>query len=132
MRIILACMHYASLLLLIAGLRRRYSGHTGPVYRIACSPFDRETFLSCSADWTVQLWSAKKNDKSVQTFHSVDLSDVVHDVAWSPSSSTIFGSVTGDGRIEIWDLSTSMLDPAVCMSVPLFFDDHMPTPRFLK
>merc|ERR1711998_196782 len=71
-------------------------------------------FLSCSADWTVRLWDHNK-ETHVAKFHSVDLSDVVHDVAWSPLSSTIFGSVTGDGRIEIWDLSTSLLDPAVCM-----------------
>ena len=40
---------------------------------------------------------------------------MVHDIAWSPTTSTIFGSVTGDGRVEIWDLSVSMLDPVVCM-----------------
>ena len=56
----------------------------------------------------------------MQKFHSVDphpLSDVVHDVAWSPLSSTIFGSVTGDGRIEIWDLSVSV---CVCVCVCVF------------
>ena len=50
-----------------------------PVYRITCSPFDQEAFLSCSADWTVKLWTAKRHE-AVQTFHSVDLSEVRHSV----------------------------------------------------
>ncbi|EGB09149.1 hypothetical protein AURANDRAFT_25101 [Aureococcus anophagefferens] len=87
-----------------------YAGHTGPVYRIRCSPFWAPAFLSCSADWTVKLWS-QKDAAPAHSFHSVDLSDVVHDVAWSPHRSTIFASVAGDGRIEIWDLDQSTLDP---------------------
>ena len=89
-----------------------YAGHTGPVYRIRCSPFWAPAFLSCSADWTVKLWS-QKDAAPAHSFHSVDLSDVVHDVAWSPHRSTIFASVAGDGRIEIWDLDQSTLDPVV-------------------
>jgi len=89
-----------------------YSGHTGPVYRIRSSPFWSSAFLSCSADWTVKLWNTMEQEERLE-FHSVDLTDVVHDVAWSPTSSTIFGSVAGDGRLEIWDLSQSLLDPAI-------------------
>merc|ERR1711998_487382 len=80
------------------------------------SPVDPTVFISCSADWTVRLWQQGTKDfKELQCFHSVDLSDVVHDIAWCPSTSTIFGSVTGDGRVEIWDLSVSMLDPVICL-----------------
>ena len=32
------------------------------------------------------------------------MADAVHDVAWSPKESTTFASVTGDGRVELWDL----------------------------
>lgn len=89
-----------------------YSGHTGPVYRIRCSPFWPPAFLSCSADWTVKLWH-QKSSEPVHSFQSVDLSDVVHDVAWSPRNATVYASVAGDGRVEIWDLTHSTLDPII-------------------
>jgi WD40 repeat protein len=90
-----------------------YFGHTGPIYKIRASPFASDVFLSCSADWTAKLWDQKITEAPVLTFHSVDLKDVVHDISWSPNKSTVFGSVTGDGRIEIWDLQTSTLDPVI-------------------
>lgn len=89
-----------------------YGGHTGPVYKVRCSPFWPPAFLSCSADWTVKLWHQKHNS-AIHSFHSVDLSHVVHDVAWSPCSATVFASVAGDGRIEVWDLTQSTLDPVI-------------------
>jgi len=90
-----------------------YFGHTGPVYKIRASPFSSDVFLSCSADWTAKLWDSKVTEAPVHSFHSMDLKDVVHDISWSPNKATVFGSVTGDGRIEIWDLETSTLDPVI-------------------
>ena len=89
-----------------------YGGHGGPVYSLRMSPFVPDLFLSCSADWTVKLWHADEVE-ALLTFHSMDLSNAVHDVAWSQTHATVFASVAEDGRIEIWDLSTSALDPIV-------------------
>jgi WD40 repeat protein len=89
-----------------------FSGHSGPVYKIKCSPFHSDAFLSCSADWTVKLWSAKES-RMVFDFHSKGLSDVVNDIAWSPSSATVFASVTGDGRVDVWDLDYSEIEPKI-------------------
>ena len=59
---------------------------------------------------------------------------------WSPDTSTVFASVSDDGRLEIWDLYTNYLNPEVT-----HFDkdadgndDHTPktvvrfTPNFSK
>uniref|UniRef100_A0A7S3NQ65 Dynein axonemal intermediate chain 4 n=1 Tax=Aureoumbra lagunensis TaxID=44058 RepID=A0A7S3NQ65_9STRA len=89
-----------------------YTGHAGPIFKIKCSPFWSPVFLSCSADWTVKLWHQKHLD-AIHSFHSLDLSQVVNDIAWSPFISTIFASVAHDGRIEIWDLKQSTLDPII-------------------
>ncbi len=35
------------------------------------------------------------------------------DVAWSPTCSSVLASVAQDGRIELWDLEESYLDPVV-------------------
>ncbi|KAJ3033062.1 WD repeat-containing protein 78 [Rhizophlyctis rosea] len=43
--------------------------------------------------------------------------DTISDIAWSPTISTMFGCVSTDGRMEIWDLSFSVLDPVILHSV---------------
>lgn len=40
------------------------------------------------------------------------------DLQWSPYNSTVLGTVTVDGRLEIWDLATSTLKPALHTKVP--------------
>ncbi|RQM19394.1 hypothetical protein B5M09_011639 [Aphanomyces astaci] len=89
-----------------------YYGHTAAVYAIHMSPFWNQLLLSCSADWTVKLWH-EADQHEVLNFRSVDLCHGVYGVAWCPNDATIFGSVTEDGRIEIWDLEQSVLDPIV-------------------
>ena len=98
-----------------------YFGHTGPVYKVQCSPFLHDIFLTCSADWTVKMWN-QKEDTPVFSFQSTDLADEVYDIAWSPSCSTIFGAVSADGRVEVWDLSQSTLDPVITR----FIDPSVP------
>ena len=44
-------------------------------------------------------------------FQPSDLSDAVTDVKWSPHDSNIFGSVTSDGRILVWDVKR--IDPTI-------------------
>ncbi|KND02527.1 uncharacterized protein SPPG_02986 [Spizellomyces punctatus DAOM BR117] len=91
-----------------------YFGHTGPVNRIRWSPFLSGAFLSCSCDWTVRLWN---QDMEEPVFKFQSGKDTITDVAWSPASSTVFGCVSTDGRMEIWDLQLSVLDPAILHTV---------------
>jgi len=56
------------------------------------------------------LWNCE-DQEYIYDFHSTDLSEVVNDIVWSPSSGTVFASVTGDGRVEVWDLEYSVIDP---------------------
>ncbi|KAI8509554.1 WD repeat-containing protein 78 [Branchiostoma belcheri] len=90
-----------------------YTGHTGPVYKISWSPFAPDIFLSCSADWSVRLWSHDLTSPAINFFSSTRS---VYDVCWSPASSTVFGCVN-EGAVEIWDLSVSTLDPII-VNVP--------------
>lgn len=92
---------------------QNYHGHTGPVYKLRCHPLNPNVFISCSADWTIKLWDQSKAE-AVLTFQQMDLTDVVNDVVWAPKDSTVFASVTGDGRVEIWDVSQTTLRPVIC------------------
>eukprot|EP01062_Namystynia_karyoxenos_P017741 TRINITY_DN16565_c0_g1_i1.p1 TRINITY_DN16565_c0_g1~~TRINITY_DN16565_c0_g1_i1.p1 ORF type:complete len:855 (+),score=357.16 TRINITY_DN16565_c0_g1_i1:89-2653(+) len=86
-----------------------YAGHGGePVYRVRWSPFCHEYFLTCSADWTAKLWSEKKS-QAVLNFDGVQ--DAVQDCAWSPSNACVFGTVTAQGRVDIYNMRES-LEPA--------------------
>jgi len=85
-----------------------FFGHSGPVYKLRWSPFCPNTFLSCSADWSIKLWH-QESPNAIFTFFST--TDYVADVCWSPYNSTVFASVTGDGRVDVWDVSVSTLDP---------------------
>eukprot|EP00455_Lapot_gusevi_P031582 TRINITY_DN3429_c0_g2_i7.p1 TRINITY_DN3429_c0_g2~~TRINITY_DN3429_c0_g2_i7.p1 ORF type:complete len:293 (-),score=69.10 TRINITY_DN3429_c0_g2_i7:136-1014(-) len=87
-----------------------FFGHTGPIYKIRCSPFFADCFLTCSADWSCRVWSQRRN-KAVFTFQSGH--DYVTDICWSPFNSTVFASVTRDARIEVWDLEDNTLDPYI-------------------
>lgn len=85
-----------------------YTGHSGPVYKVAWSPFLSSAFLSCSADWSVKMWHS---DQEAPLLSMQSSSDCVNDIQWSPTVSTVFASVTGDGDVNIWDMSVSTLDP---------------------
>ncbi|XP_036613654.1 dynein intermediate chain 4, axonemal [Trichosurus vulpecula] len=86
-----------------------YKGHKGPVYRIAWNPFCYEAFLSCSADWGVNLWQ-QDNLKPYLSFYTT--THVIYDIAWSPKSSYIFAAAN-EHRVEIWDLHCNILDPII-------------------
>jgi len=89
-----------------------YFGHTGPVYKVRCSPFWHDAFLTCSADWTIRLWTVKGGD-ACHTCQAQDLFDGVNDIYWSPTNSTVFSAAMDDGRVELWDLSIKPHDPLV-------------------
>ncbi|ORY35217.1 WD40 repeat-like protein [Rhizoclosmatium globosum] len=72
-------------------------GHTGPVYKVKWSPFLPNVFLSCSADWTVRLWDSEEESCAFK-FQSANC-------------------VSNDGRLEVWDLKHSVLDPIVIHTV---------------
>lgn len=100
-----------------------YFAHSGPIYKLKCSPFWYDSFITCSADWSVKLWDSN-SEVPLLHFQSVDLADEVHDIAWSNSLSTVFGMVAGDGRIEIWDLNQNALDPIITQYIERKPEDH--------
>ncbi|NXE09364.1 WDR78 protein, partial [Lophotis ruficrista] len=103
-----ACSHNEQFL-------QTYRGHKGPVYKVAWNPFSTDMFLSCSADWSVILWH-QDSQTPILTFSST--TTFVHDIMWSPKSASIFAAAT-ESRVEIWDLSVSILNPVIsCFANP--------------
>ncbi|EER11131.1 axonemal dynein intermediate chain inner arm i1, putative [Perkinsus marinus ATCC 50983] len=118
-----------------------YHGHAAAVYKVRCNPFWLPAFLTCSADWTMKLWSTKSipmearrgsssymvkradsaaferigiaTNTPLQNYQSTDLCDAVNDISWCPHNSTCFAGVMDDGRVELWDIHRSPLDPII-------------------
>ncbi|KAK7879829.1 hypothetical protein WMY93_033499, partial [Mugilogobius chulae] len=86
----------------------------GPVINVWWSPLCSDVFLSCSSDWTVQLW---KEERFTPALSFSSAHRAVLDAQWSPKAATVFGVVNED-RLEIWDLQHSILDPLLVWAAP--------------
>ncbi|XP_034735125.1 WD repeat-containing protein 78-like [Etheostoma cragini] len=86
-----------------------YQNHFCPVNSIEWSPFSPDVFLSCSSDWTIQLW---KQECLTPVLSFTSAQRAVHAVRWSPNWSTIFAANNGL-QVEIWDLNLSILHPTI-------------------
>lgn len=92
------------------------AAHAAPVNKIRSSPYYPEVLLSCSADWTVKLWDfSSSTSKPPTQYATPEVTDAVSDVVWSPQNSTLFASVTCDGKVQVWDVSS--LSPLVNVNV---------------
>lgn len=90
-----------------ATLKHTYEGHTMAVYKVEWNKLHPNTFISCSADWTVKLW-----DYTTYTpIMTLDMHTSVGDVCWSPHKSTMFSCITTDGWLRLFDLKASRVDP---------------------
>ncbi|XP_026170340.1 dynein axonemal intermediate chain 4 isoform X2 [Mastacembelus armatus] len=86
-----------------------YRKHTCPVNSIISCPLSPDVFLSCSSDWTIQLWK-QDHHNPILGFSSIQRA--VCDIKWSPKWATVFGAVN-EGQLEIWDLNSNILDPVI-------------------
>lgn len=90
---------------------RTYYGHTGPVYRIQCSPFNSEVFLTCSADWTIKIW--QQNESRPVLDLKCSSNESVVDCCWSPFDSCIFASSSESGVLSVWNLEINKKDAII-------------------
>lgn len=87
-----------------------YESHNGPVYRTSFSRVWPEVFLTSSADWTMGLYHVRMRAPMLK-FHTTGADFAINDLAWCPGNSTVFAAVTEDGKIQLWDLNVSCIDP---------------------
>ncbi|XP_069018400.1 dynein axonemal intermediate chain 4-like [Embiotoca jacksoni] len=86
-----------------------YQKHFCPVNHVEWSPFSPDVFLSCSSDWTVQLW---KQDSSNPVLSFTSIKSDVYTATWSPKWPTVFGVINRQ-QVEIWDLNSSIVLPTI-------------------
>ncbi|XP_068082083.1 dynein intermediate chain 2, ciliary-like [Anabrus simplex] len=89
---------------------KTYDAHQMPVHKIDYNKFYPEIFVSCSADWRVKVWDDSRRDP----LFVFDLASPVGDVQWAPYSSTVFGAVTLDGKVHVFDVNVNKYR-AICV-----------------
>ena len=90
-----------------------YTPHHGPVYKVKFSPRWPKVFLSCSNDWSMGLYHQELTSRPLFNMKATNDDFAITDIAWCPDNSTVFASVSQNGKLQIWDLSVSCLDPVV-------------------
>jgi WD40 repeat protein len=65
-----------------------YEPHHGPVYKVKFSPHWSDVFLTCSADWSMNLYHLRKRT-AVINMHGTGEDYSVNDVCWCPGNSTV-------------------------------------------
>ena len=117
--------------------------HNGGIMGAAMHPHDqpsisklgiqrriRDLLLTCSADWTVKLWSVSDplesgNNSSdishdgaspLAEFRSISY-EYVTDVEWSPINPSVFATVSCGGEVTIWDLVRSTTDATAVLKL---------------
>lgn len=89
--------------------------HSSAITSVKFSPLNSNMFASSSSDSTIKVWKCnqrKDNISIVYTLqHQHDFWTPINDIAWSPKVATMLIAVTGDGKIDVWDVSKSVMDP---------------------
>ena len=86
-----------------------YEKHLGPVSSIACSPFQKRIFLSCSTDGAIRMYDVL-DARPIATFEP-GYNEYLMQVAWSPFRPTVFAAVSNSGAVYIYDLIQSKQVP---------------------
>ena len=62
-------------------------------------------FLSSSSDWTINLWSKNFSGGPLLTFESNE--DYIYQSKFHPQNPSLFGTVDGMGKLDLWDINIS-------------------------
>ncbi|KAK9111913.1 hypothetical protein Scep_019432 [Stephania cephalantha] len=79
-----------------------FIGHTASVEDLQWSPTEPDVFASCSVDWTIAIWDARrgKSPAAVIKAHKAD----VNVISWNRLASCMIASGSDDGTFSIHDL----------------------------
>eukprot|EP00762_Andalucia_godoyi_P000489 ANDGO_03107.mRNA.1 ciliary len=95
-----------------------FSSHAAPAFRARFNPKNPSYFASVSGDWTIGIWHTDHPSAPIISTTNNEKDGFV-DVAWHPILECVLATVTQKGRVDIWNLATSIIDP---VSSIFFFD----------
>ncbi|KAH8265480.1 hypothetical protein KR038_009011, partial [Drosophila bunnanda] len=85
----------------------RLRGHQKEGFGLSWSPNRRGHLLSSSDDKTICLWDINAKPREHRVIHAMNIftghTSAVEDVAWHEFHDSLFGSVSSDHKLMIWD-----------------------------
>lgn len=119
--------------------RVAYTGHAAPVTSLQFHPSRgkvdlADLVLSGGLDWTLKLWRARPQGKTVATptgdvllaekpLLEMHRDDAVYDVKWSPVRAGVFACVDGAGLLDVFDLGRNAEAPVASIPPAHYADD---------
>lgn len=92
----------------------RLKGHSKEGYGLSWNPNVNGHLLSASDDNTICLWNINAASKEARTLDALNIftghTAVVEDVAWHLLHDSIFGSVSDDRKLMLWDTRSSTVN----------------------
>ncbi|KAK9816533.1 hypothetical protein WJX72_001622 [[Myrmecia] bisecta] len=95
-------------------VRSDYAAHIGPVHGVHCCAGQPSLFLSSGADGQLRLFSVLRR-KPVAEFAPSKMP--LFSAQWSPARPLVFAVGAGDGRVYLYDLLQSTMQPADIIDV---------------
>lgn len=89
---------------------KSYFGHFRRIHQLKSSPFNSEYFMTCSEDWTINLWSTESEKPLIKLEPGPSS---VRDCDWCPFNSCVIASCLHNGKILVWDLSRNQKDATI-------------------
>lgn len=82
--------------------------HTENGYGLSFSPLEKNRLLSGSDDSNIALWDISSFGKQIKPVHTLESAhnDIVNDVKWHMFDSNLFGSVSEDSTMKLFDQRT--------------------------
>jgi len=115
-----------------SAVNRAFEGHAGPAYGLEFNKFDKRIFASAATDGRVKLFHVSQT-KPLLTLEALGAggggarmgaaggqpggSTYLYSLAWSPARPLLLAVGTSDGRVLLYDLQQSMLQPALTLQV---------------
>lgn len=91
-----------------------YTGHRGPVYGLACSPYHRNLFLTASTDMSLSIAHMLERQPAVVLEPGLGY---LFDIQWSPVRPLVFAAAGANGLVLLYDLMASQTGPAAILNV---------------
>ncbi|KAF8788369.1 Dynein intermediate chain 1 like protein [Argiope bruennichi] len=80
-----------------------YREHKDAISSVHWNPLHPRVFLSCSKDYTLQVWDHNEKNSIFDFFFENE----VRDVAWAPFSSTLFAAISRTAIVSVFDLAVN-------------------------
>jgi dynein intermediate chain 1 len=81
-----------------------YDAHSPPIIGLSYNRYHPSVFASSGTDWSVKIWRENETEP-LQVYDYAP--HYVTDLQFAPHSSTIFGAVTSEGELFVYDVAVS-------------------------